>query len=48
MSWAGLRGAVPIVLATIPITVGLPAAHTIWLFVIERGSRGRDTNPSLR
>jgi cell volume regulation protein A len=30
MSWAGLRGAVPIVLATIPITVGLPAAHTIF------------------
>ncbi len=30
MSWAGLRGAVPIVLATIPITVGLPAAHRIF------------------
>lgn len=30
MSWSGLRGAVPIVLATIPITVGLPAAHRIF------------------
>jgi cell volume regulation protein A len=30
MSWAGLRGAVPIVLATIPITVGIPAAHRIF------------------
>jgi cell volume regulation protein A len=30
MSWAGLRGAVPIVLATIPITVGLPAADRIF------------------
>lgn len=30
MSWAGLRGAVPIVLATIPITQGLPSAHRIF------------------
>ena len=30
MSWAGLRGAVPIVLATIPITVGYPAAERIF------------------
>jgi cell volume regulation protein A len=30
VSWAGLRGAVPIVLATIPITQGLPAAHRIF------------------
>ncbi|AWB92889.1 potassium/proton antiporter [Aeromicrobium chenweiae] len=30
MSWAGLRGAVPIVLATIPITQGLPSAHQIF------------------
>lgn len=30
MSWAGLRGAVPIVLATIPITVGLPSAERIF------------------
>ena len=30
MSWAGLRGAVPIVLATIPITVGYPAAERVF------------------
>jgi len=30
VSWAGLRGAVPIVLATIPVTQGLPSAHRIF------------------
>jgi potassium/hydrogen antiporter len=30
MSWAGLRGAVPIVLATIPLSVGVPAAQQIF------------------
>jgi potassium/hydrogen antiporter len=30
MSWAGLRGAVPIVLATIPMTVGYPGAERIF------------------
>ncbi|NNG37749.1 potassium/proton antiporter [Flexivirga sp. ID2601S] len=30
LSWAGLRGAVPVVLATVPLTVGTP--HTEWIF----------------
>lgn len=38
VSWAGLRGAVPIVLATIPLTEGLPGAwrifHMIFLLVV--------------
>ncbi|WP_446666972.1 potassium/proton antiporter [Flexivirga sp. B27] len=30
LSWAGLRGAVPVVLATVPLTVGTP--NTDWIF----------------
>ncbi|MBK8868024.1 MAG: potassium/proton antiporter [Dermatophilaceae bacterium] len=30
LSWAGLRGAVPVVLATVPVTLG--AAGTTWIF----------------
>jgi cell volume regulation protein A len=36
LSWAGLRGAVPIVLTTIPATAGIPGAHKIFdvIFVL--------------
>jgi cell volume regulation protein A len=30
LSWAGLRGAVPIVLATIPLSAGVPGAHALF------------------
>ena len=33
MSWAGLRGAVPIVLATFPIVAGVPGSQTIFNIV---------------
>jgi len=33
LSWAGLRGAVPIVLATFPATAGVPAGETIFNIV---------------
>lgn len=33
VSWAGLRGAVPIVLATFPIVAGVPGAQTIFNIV---------------
>jgi cell volume regulation protein A len=33
LSWAGLRGAVPIVLATIPLTAELPEAHRLFAIV---------------
>ena len=30
LSWAGLRGAVPIVLATIPLSEGVPGARVLF------------------
>src|SRR5450756_1578481 len=37
LSWAGLRGAVPIVLATIPMTTGVPGARGIFDSVLVLG-----------
>jgi potassium/hydrogen antiporter len=34
LSWAGLRGAVPIVLATIPVSAGIPAAERVFDVVL--------------
>ncbi|WP_137295423.1 potassium/proton antiporter [Nocardioides dongxiaopingii] len=34
VSWAGLRGAVPVVLATIPLSAGLPAAERVFDVVL--------------
>lgn len=33
ISWAGLRGAVPIIMATVPLAAGAPAAHAIFNLV---------------
>lgn len=37
LSWAGLRGAVPVVLATIPLSEGVPGAHQLFnvVFVLS-------------
>ncbi len=35
ISWAGLRGAVPIIMATVPLAAGAPAAHGIFNLVFS-------------
>ena len=35
VSWAGLRGAVPIIMATVPLAAGAPAAHYIFNVVFS-------------
>jgi len=43
LSWAGLRGAVPVVLATFPVMVGVPGGMQIFnlvFFVVVIGVRG--------
>ncbi len=35
VSWAGLRGAVPIIMATVPLAAGAPAAHDIFNVVFS-------------
>ena len=35
ISWAGLRGAVPIIMATVPLAAGAPAAHAIFNLVFS-------------
>ena len=47
LSWAGLRGAVPIVLATVPATLGTPNAERIFdlVFVSSSSSRWSRARP---
>lgn len=55
MSWAGLRGAVPIVLATIPLSEGVPGAEALFnvvfllvvIFVLVQGTPLRVVAPWL-
>ena len=53
LSWAGLKGAVPIVLATYPLTAGLPNAELIFnatFFVVLASAlvQGATINPAAR
>ncbi|GIJ49926.1 K+/H+ antiporter [Virgisporangium aliadipatigenens] len=53
LSWAGLRGAVPIVLATIPLSVGLPGAKALFnvvfvLVVVYTVAQGASLPPVAR
>lgn len=34
MSWAGLRGAVPIILATVPLAAGMPESHVLFNIIV--------------
>ncbi|GAA2342310.1 potassium/proton antiporter [Dactylosporangium salmoneum] len=53
LSWAGLRGAVPVVLATIPLSAGLPGAQDLFnvvfvLVVIYTAAQGVTLPPAAR
>jgi cell volume regulation protein A len=53
LSWAGLRGAVPIVLATIPLSAGVPGAGTLFnvvfvLVVVYTLAQGWSLPPAAR
>lgn len=53
LSWAGLRGAVPVVLATIPLSAGLPGARDLFdvvfvLVVIYTAAQGVTLPPVAR
>ncbi|WP_432829322.1 potassium/proton antiporter [Dactylosporangium sp. CA-092794] len=53
LSWAGLRGAVPVVLATIPLSAGVPGAQNLFnvvfvLVVIYTAAQGVSLPPAAR
>ncbi|MEV8516626.1 potassium/proton antiporter [Dactylosporangium sp. NPDC051484] len=53
LSWAGLRGAVPVVLATIPLSAGMPGAQNLFnvvfvLVVIYTAAQGMTLPPVAR
>ncbi|GAA2609397.1 potassium/proton antiporter [Dactylosporangium fulvum] len=53
LSWAGLRGAVPVVLATIPLSAGVPGAQVLFnvvfaLVVIYTAAQGMTLPPAAR
>jgi cell volume regulation protein A len=53
LSWAGLRGAVPVVLATIPLSAGVPGAQDLFnvvfvLVVIYTAAQGVTLPPAAR